>query len=188
MSDTKTLIEELFENGTMVMGPSRHHPADIVGTFPPELIPKLHAERKAEIEKVQFMTGDWVTENEVPATPRNPSYVDRAKASMKLSAAGTWVCAVPNSVDVPLLTYDPFSHQWMYVLAEGAYGILRSKGWEGDRLALTGLMTMIGVEREFRHTIIRPADGSRNDEFHAVNEERHGTEWVHVDRWRFRRA
>jgi hypothetical protein len=187
VSEPKTLIEELFENGTMVMGPSRHNPADTVGTFPSDLIPRLHAERKAEVEKLQFMAGDWLTENEVPATPRNPAYVDRSNASMKISAAGTWICAVRNAVEVPLITYDPFSRQWMYVLAEGAYGILRSKGWEGDRLALTGLMTMIGVEREFRHTIIRPPS-SANDEFHAVNEERHGAEWVHVDRWRFRRA
>jgi len=30
----------------------------------------------------------------------------------------------------------------MYVLLEGAYGILRSAGWNGDRMAFEGEMAM----------------------------------------------
>jgi hypothetical protein len=31
----------------------------------------------------------------------------------------------------------------MYVLLEGAYRILRSAGWDGDRMAFEGEMTMM---------------------------------------------
>ena len=180
----KTLIEELFENGTMVMGPSRHDPSETVGTFPSDLLPKLHAERLREMERLRFMDGDWLTENGVPATRRNPAYIEHGTGSMRIGSGGTWLCRVRNGVEIPHITYDPFSRQWMYVLAEAAYGILRSKGWEGDRISFTGLMTMLGVERELRNTITRVSD----DEYHALNEERHGDDWIYVDQWRFRRA
>jgi len=35
-----------------------------------------------------------------------------------------------QSLETPNITFDPFSKQWMYVLIDGAYGILRSpEGW-----------------------------------------------------------
>jgi hypothetical protein len=180
----KTLIEELFEKGTMVMGPSRHDPAETVGTFPPDLLPKLIAERKEQVQKLQFMVGDWLTVNQVPATSQTPAYAERSKGTFRISPSGTWLCMVRNGTEIKYITYDPFSEQWMYVLAEGAYGILRSKGWQGDQIAFSGLMTMIGVERELRHTITKVND----EEFKALNEERHGDEWIYVDEWSYRRA
>jgi hypothetical protein len=180
----ETLIAELFRRGIMVMGPSRHDPGRIVGTFPPDLIQKITTERLGEMQKAGFMAGDWLTENLVPATPHNRAYIEAGKGSMRLSSSGTWLCLVRNGVEVPHITYDPFSKQWMYLLVEGAFGILRSKGWVGDQISFTGLMTMIGAEREFRHTITKLGA----DEFSALNEERHGAEWIYVDEWHFRRA
>jgi hypothetical protein len=180
----KTLIEELFEKGIMVMGPSRHDPKEIVGTFPPDLFPKLVAQRTAEMQRVRFMAGEWLTVNQVPATPRNPAYAEHGKGSMRMSPTGAWLCLVRSGVEVPHITFDPFSRQWMYILAEGAFGILRSKGWEGERISFTGLMTMIGAERELRHTITKVG----GDEFHSLNEELHGSEWVYVDEWQYRRG
>ena len=179
-----TMIAELFEKGIMVMGPSRHDPAQTVGTFPPDLIPKLMAERVAAMQAVHSMAGDWITENSVPASAHNPAYIDHGRATMELGPSGMWICNVRNGNPVPHITYDPFSRQWMYVLAEGAYGIVRSPGWDGDRISFTGLMTMIGAEREFRHTITKVS----GDEFHALNEERSADGWAYVDEWKFRRA
>jgi hypothetical protein len=57
----------------------------------------------------------------------------------------------------PQITFDAFSREWIYLIHEGAYGILRSAGWMGNRIVSTGRMTMIGK--------------ASNDQFSFVNEE-----------------
>ncbi|MBZ5617696.1 MAG: hypothetical protein LAQ69_03005 [Acidobacteriia bacterium] len=72
----------------------------------------------------------------------------------------------------------------MYVLTDGAYGILRSPGWTENRIVFEGHMTMIGVECEMRQTWTKVS----NDEFGFVNEEKLGDgSWGYVDEWEFRR-
>jgi hypothetical protein len=72
----------------------------------------------------------------------------------------------------------------MFVLAEGAYGILRSPGWTDNRIVCAGHMTMIGVDCEMRQTWIKTSD----DRFSYLNEEQlpNGS-WSYVDEWDFRR-
>jgi hypothetical protein len=71
------------------------------------------------------------------------------------------------------------------VLAEGAYGILRSPGWTDSQIAFTGLMTMIGVECEWRMTWTKAS----HDAFGFVNEERLADgSWSYIDEWRYRRG
>ena len=100
-------------------------------------------------------------------------------------AAGRSVCMIgPNERAVPLITFDPWSRLWMYVLMNGSYGILRSSGWEGDRIAFIGTMTMLGVTCEWRMAWTKAGP----DEFAFVNEERSvDGRWNYVDEWRYRR-
>jgi hypothetical protein len=70
------------------------------------------------------------------------------------------------------------------MLTSGSYGILRSPGWEGRRIAFTGAMTMIGIDREWRMTWTRDGD----DTFGFVNEERLADgSWSYIDEWRYQR-
>lgn len=181
------LIEELFARGTMTMGPSRHDPARQVGVFAPGLLEHLAARRAAEMEKFRWIEGSWTYENDVPASPRNPAYVDAGSQTFSLCDRETWVCApLPDGSNMRQITFDPFSSQWIYALTRGSYGILRSAdGWVGNQIVFTGSMTMIGIHCDWRMIWTRFSD----DEFRFVNQERiPGGAWAHIDEWRFRRS
>jgi hypothetical protein len=55
----------------------------------------------------------------------------------------------------------------------------------GNDIVFTGLMTMIGIECEWRMRWTRTSD----DEFAFVNEERMPDgAWAYIDEWRYRRV
>jgi hypothetical protein len=186
------LIEELFSRGIMTMGPSRIDPSRQVGVFKPDYIAGLPALRAAEMEKFRWIVGEWSHENAVPATRVSPAYTDIGSSRFSLGENGNWICAVaPGGREIPQITFDPFSRQWIYVLTNGAYCVLRSSdGWihtpAGDQIVFTGLMTMIGINRDWRMTWTRKG----SDEFSFINEERPADRpgsWDYIDEWRFHR-
>lgn len=180
------LIEDLFAKGVMTMGPSRLDPARQVGVFAPAAIAGVSAARAAEIERFRWIAGEWNFENSVPKTRANPAYADVGTHRFEITDDG-WVCSVSaDGAQQRCLTFDPFSAQWIYVLTRGAFGMLRSKdGWVGNQIAFTGLMTMIGVECEWRMTWTKTSA----EEFRFVNEERTADgDWAYIDEWRFRTA
>jgi hypothetical protein len=180
------LMEELFSRGIMTMGPSRIDPSRQVGVFKPELIATLPAIRAAEMEKFRWIVGEWSHENAVPATNVSPAYTDIGVSRFSICEGGTWICAVrPDGREIPHITFDPFSKQWIYLLFNGAYGILRSsEGWVGDRVVFTGLMTMIGINCQWRLTLIRRGP----HDFSLTNEEvADDGSWIYIDKWHFRR-
>jgi len=180
------LIEQLFSQGIMTMGPSRLDPQRQVGVFSPDVIGRLSAARAQEIDKFRWIAGEWSYENRVPATRLSPAYTDAGHQRFVLCEADSWVCIVaPDGSQQRHITFDPFSKQWIYALTRGSYGILRSReGWVGDRIVFSGLMTMIGINCEWRMTW----DKESEDEFRFVNEEQAADgSWVYIDEWRFRR-
>lgn len=180
------LIEDLFANGTMTMGPCRHDPGRQVGVFTPAAIQKL-SDIPAEMQRFHWIAGEWLSENTVPSTRLSPAYVDTGTQRYSISEDGRWVCMIsPDGSVHRVLTFDPLSSQWIFVLSRGSFGMLRSKvGWEGNRIVFEGLMTMIGLDREWRMTWTQISD----DEFAFVNEERLADgSWIHIDEWRFRRT
>lgn len=179
------LIEQLFSQGIMTMGPSRLDPQRQVGVFPPDLMGKLSAARAIEIEKFRWIAGEWNYENCVPATRFSPAYTDVGSQTFSISEEDRWVCVVsPDGHQHRHITFDPLSKQWIYVLTRGSYGILRSsEGWTSNQIVFSGLMTMLGINCEWRMRWIKISE----DEFRFVNEERAGGSWLYIDEWRFRR-
>ena len=179
------LIETLFACRVVHMGPSRHDPSRQVATFDPDAVAKLAADRAAEMERFRWLTGDWTFENPVPATRISPAYCDVGSATFAPSADGLSMCMVGrDGSQTPLLTFDPWSRRWIYILTIGSYGILRSPGWEGNRIVFTGAMTMVGIDCEWRMTWTR--DGE--DAFGFVNDERLADgSWAYIDEWRYQR-
>ena len=180
------LMQRLFSTGIMKMGPSRFDPDRQVGVFNSDLVATLPAQRTEELRKFHWIIGEWDYENAVPATPVSPAYTDVGKAKFAFSADGTWLCLVaPDGSLMQNITYDPFSRQWIYVLLRGSYGILRSsEGWVGDQITFTGLMTMIGINCEWRMRWTR----TDQDHFQFVNEEGDDRgSWAYIDEWRFTR-
>ena len=173
------LIEELFRKGIMVMGPSKDNPARAVGVFNLNKVSKFPALRLAEMQKMKWLAGEWTSENKVPATRKNPAYTDIGAATLRFCEKDAWICMVgADGRERPFITFDPFSRQWMFGLAEGAYGILRSPGWKGRCMIFTGHMTMIGVDCEIRQTWTKKSD----HEYGYVNEERlRNGKWSYVD-------
>jgi hypothetical protein len=164
------VMEELFGRGIMKMGPAKEDPNRQTGVFNMEFLMGLPALRQAEMEKFKWLAGEWNAWNNVPATRNNPAYTDVNSYAFSLCAKDCWICGVRNGRERPHITFDPFSRQWIYLLAEGAYGILRSPGWNGNEIVFTGQMTMIGIDCEWRQTMTKVSD----DEYRAVNEERAG--------------
>ena|ERR1051326_99368 len=180
------LIEQLFSHGIMIMGPSRIEPSREVGIFSAGLLPKLSASRAAEIEKFRWIAGQWSYENSVPATRLSPAYTDIGQQTFSIGEKDTWVCVVsPDGREHPHITFDPFSKQWIYVLIRGSYGILRSaEGWTDNRIVFSGLMTMIGINCEWRMTWTKISD----NEFKFINEEQSADgSWAYIDEWQFKR-
>jgi hypothetical protein len=180
------LIEELFSRGIMTMGPSRRDPGRHVGVFHSDFVASLPALRAAEMERFHWLAGDWNYENDVPATRVSPAYTDVGNSKFALCEKGRWICLVdPDGQKSRHITFDPFSRQWIYVLMQGAYGILRSpQGWIGERIVFSGLMTMIGINCEWRMTWAKTGC----DEFGFLNEERSENDsWAYIDEWRFKR-
>jgi hypothetical protein len=100
-------------------------------------------------------------------------YSETGSARIRLCEKDAWHCRVAvDGRERPFITFDPFSKQWMYILAEGAYGILRSPGWTANRIVFEGRMTMIGVDCELRQTWTKVSD----DEYIFINEEQ-------LERW-----
>jgi hypothetical protein len=180
------LIEELFSQGIMTMGPSRIDPSRQVGIFHPGSVSSLPALRAAEMAKFRWLAGEWNYENEVPATRVSPAYTDIGSSIFSLCEKESWICRVaPDGLQTPHITFDPFSRQWIYVLIQGAYGILRSsRGWTGEQIVFSGLMTMIGINCDWRMTWTK----SGEDQFRFINEERNEDgSWAYIDEWRFKR-
>jgi hypothetical protein len=180
------LMQRLFAAGIMKMGPSRNDPARHVGIFNPDFLAGLPAARIGEMGRFRWILGEWEYENAVPATAVSPAYSDMGTTKFAFSEDGAWLCLVaPDGSLIQNITYDPFSKQWIYVLLRGSYGILRSQeGWVDEHLVFTGLMTMIGINCEWRMTWTRES----GDRFHFVNEERNDDgSWDYIDEWRFLR-
>ena len=178
------LMQELFSRGIMKMGPSRVDPARQVGVFNPDFVSGLPALRSAEMEKFRWIAGEWSHENEVPATDLSPEYSDIGSTRFSFNKNSGWINLVAsNEKETPYMTFDPFSKQWIYVLIQGSYGILRSAGgWVGEQIVFSGLMTMIGINCEWRMTWTR--EGA--DQFSFVNEEqKEDGSWAYIDLWRF---
>ena len=179
-------MDRLFSEGIMQMGPSRVDPARQVGVFNLQRVAGLPAIRTAELEKFAWIVGEWDHENAVPATSVSPAYSDVGTSRFAFGEDGTWICAVaPDGRQIPQVTFDPFSRQWIYLLTRGSYGLLRShEGWVGDSISFAGAMTMIGINLEWRMRWTRHS----KDFFSFTNEEqnRDGS-WAYIDEWRFSR-
>lgn len=178
------LIEELFSRGLMTMGASKSDPARQVGVFRPEAVSQLPAMRAAEMEKFRWIAGEWEYENRVPATRWNPAYAEIGCNRFSFCENDTWICILePDGKESRHITFDPFSRQWIYVLTRGSYGILRSRqGWIENRIVFSGMMTMIGIDCEWRMTWTKKSD----DAFGFVNEELRGDgSWEYIDEWHF---
>jgi len=180
------LMEELFSRGVMTMGPSRSDPARQVGVFGPEAVAQHSAIRAAEMEKFRWIAGGWNYQNRVPATRCNPAYTDIGSCRYEFCEKETWICLVgADGREIEQITFDPYSRQWIYVLTGGAYGMLRSReGWVQDRIVFSGLMTMLGIDCQWRITFRKESD----EAFGVVNEELgpDGT-WQYIDEWCFKR-
>ena len=180
------LIEELFSRGVMTMGASKSEPTRQVGVFRPEAVAHLPAIRTAEMERFRWIVGDWNYENHVPATRVSPGYSDIGRCSFSLCEKSGWICIVePDGGNVRNITYDPLSHQWIYLVTRGSYGLLRSsEGWVRDRIVFSGSMTMVGINCEWRMTWTK----QHQDSFGFMNEELlDDGSWAYIDEWRFTR-
>ncbi len=178
------LMERLFSEGIMQMGPSRTDPSRQIGVFNFQRIAGLPAIRSAELQKFAWIAGEWDHENAVPPTSVSPAYSDVGTSRFAIGQDGAWICALsPDGREVPQITFDPFSRQWIYVLTRGSFGLLRSKqGWIGDTISFTGTMTMLGIDLEWRMRWTRHSD----DAFSFINEEQNPDgSWSYIDEWRF---
>jgi len=178
------LMEKLFASGVMQMGASRVEPERLVGVFNPAALVGLPVLRAARMKEFSWIAGEWSYENVVPATSANPAYVDVGGGRFALCENGNWICMVKDGREMQQITFDPFSRQWVYVLMNGAYGMLRSReGWIGNEITFTGTMTMLGIECAWRMRWTKESE----DRFSFVNEERDGDQWIYIDAWRFQR-
>lgn len=180
------LMEQLFSSGLMQMGPSRVDPNRTVGVFNPSAIGDLPQLRAEKMKEFSWIVGEWSHENLVPATKANPAYADIGSGKFSMCEKNNWICMVaPDGRETPNITFDPFSRQWIYVLLNGAYGMLRSQeGWVDNQIAFTGSMTMLGIECSWRMRWTKESV----DRFTFINEEQ-GEEgnWLNIDEWRFAR-
>jgi hypothetical protein len=113
------LMEQLFATGIMRMGPSRVDPGRQVGVFNPAAVAGLPALRSAELNQFRWVAGAWSYENWVPSTPASPAYTDAGSARFRFNEKSNWICMVaPDGEEIPQITFDPLSRQWIYLLTK----------------------------------------------------------------------
>lgn len=174
------LFEQLFSRGFMVFDAERKR-----AMVNPEVAAGFAAGRKEKMKEFRWLIGNWEALNRVSATPTTPAYTDTYHYTYNLCDEDTRICITgPSGKQRPHLTFDPFSARWMMTFVESVYGVLQAEGWEGNRIVFTGQLTMLGIDCELRHTIVRRS----HDDFYALNEEKQpdGT-WAVVDDFQFRR-
>ena len=180
------LIEELFSRGVMIMGPSKADPSRQVGVFRPEAVSGLPAIRRSEMDKFRWLSGQWNFENRVPATRFSPAYTDIGVCRFAFCEKDAWICGIASDgVESRQITFDPFSRQWIYVLTQGSYGLLRSpEGWVADRIVFSGAMTMLGIDCQWRMTWTKTNDNVYNFTNEQLAPDK---SWQYIDEWRFTR-
>ena len=177
------LMEQLFSRGIMQMGPSRVDPQRQAGVFNPTFVGRPAALRAAEMEKFRWMAGEWDYENKVPATRVSPAYTDSGSARFSFNEKTNWISMVaPDGQETPNITLDPFEQAMDLPADQGFLRNFAVPGMENDTIAFTGMMTMIGINTDWRLTLTREG----NDAFSFVNEERRDDgSWAYFDEWRF---
>ena len=82
---------------------------------------------------------------------------------------------------VPEIGFDPFSRVWVIYVgaAPRMWGVLTADGWDGNRLAFIGDVTIFGVKARLRRTMVKTSE----TELEILNDEQFepGTPWVPVD-------
>jgi hypothetical protein len=174
------LFEQLFARGFMVFDARRN-----VAVVDPQVALGFASGRKEKMKEFQWLIGNWEAVNRVNATPTTPAYTDTYHYTYTFCDDETRISITgPSGKERPHLTFDPFSARWMMTFVEAVYGVLQSEGWADNRIVFTGKLTMLGVDCELRHTIVRRS----HDDFYALNEEKQPDEtWVMVDDFQFRR-
>ena len=114
----------------------------------------------------------------------SPAYVDTYPYVYRLCEDGTALCIVCGGKEVPNITYDAFSKNWLLLMpGGGAFGILTSAGWPGDSIEVTGHVLMLDYEFELRTTITRRSDR----EYYMSNHEQQPDRTWTLDDWVFRK-
>jgi len=158
------IFEQLVARGLMVFDPNRK-----VLTFNLRALAQFPALRQQRIDEFKWLVGEWSFENHVRATSTTPPYTDTYFYTYALSDNDTrYTVSGHGAKERPYLTFDPFSNRWMMTFTEGLFGVLQSKGWQGDTIVFTGPLTMLGVDCELRQTITKKGE----NEFHILNEEK----------------
>jgi hypothetical protein len=174
------MFEHLFNSGVMKIDPGRK-----VGVFNLEVISKFPALRKAEMEKIRWMEGDWNAENSVRATRVSPAYVDTYPYTYRFCEDGATLCIVRGGKEVPNITYDAFSRKWLLLMpGRGAFGMLTSAGL---------VRRLDRVHRSYSHAglRVRPAHDAhpphRSRILHVESRAQPDGTWTLVDDWVFRK-
>ena len=145
------------------------------------LDPSATSQRTAKAEptvpkELQYFVGTWRVTARDPSTNK----VVTIAYQVEPSAGGRWLTGTAESPDLSVRArdswgVDPVSGNILRFVfdSSGAYGIIQSRGWEGDRLVLEGEAQSQGGATKVRETITRMG----NDQFHAVWEALQEGRW-----------
>lgn len=126
--------------------------------------------------QLQYFVRSW----RVAAREPNKSEVMTIAYKAEPAIGGKWLAGTGESSDLTVRArdswgIDPASGEILRFVfdSSGAYGIVRSRGWEGDRLVLEGEAQSRGGPTKVRETITRVGP----DQFHAVWEALQDGSW-----------
>lgn len=138
------------------------------GRLDPSATSQPAAKVEATVPKeLQYFVGTWLVTARDPSTNK----VMTIAYQVEPSAGGRWLSGTAESPDLSVRArdswgIDPASGDILRFVfdSSGAYGTIRSRGWEGDRLVLEGEAQSQGGATKVRETITRMG----NDQFQAV--------------------
>jgi hypothetical protein len=118
-------------------------------------------------EQLRYFTGTWLVTAVDPGTKEATTVSYRVEPS----AGGRWLSGSGESADLSVRVRDVWGLDaasgdiLRYIFdGSGAHGIVRSRGWDGDRLILEGEAQSKGGSTKVRETITRVGP----DRFNAV--------------------
>ena len=149
----------------------------------------LNRATSAEMGSLGWLVGRWTGTVKVFATPTLPErsgIAGEENFEFVPDSNMLWTrnAKEGSSTFTPQIGFDPVSRVWiLYLIGPFAWGMSTSLGWDGNRLAFIGDVTIFGVTARLRHTLVKVSE----NEMEIVNDEQLGTDttWVPVDAYHF---
>lgn len=148
---------------------------------------KMLGTQPKQMRDVAWLVGTWDVVAEVQAAAK-ATPPERGTSIVAFSLGGTWLeirDTYPSGTqDLGFLSFSPVTRRWTSIGLDSLGNAVTTsgEGWRGNRLVVSGDVTIVGVRTTLRQTIVKQGDRA----YMVTNEERRADgRWQLLDTYRY---